>query len=370
VRPFDGLRFLAIFGDFDWTAEDTAAVAGLQALEQIELSVGEAFPSERFGVLAALPRLQFVTLQLARDLRATDIDALAKLPVLASLQVRGGRIDPAVVAALARLPRLRELVLADLDRCPEEALCALRYVPLLRRLQLEGMGAIPRTIPSVGDVDKRSVGLSIAVAKALAALPRLRSLTLTNVEVTAAAIDALPASLEQIGILASPQVGADVIASLARFPNLRRLDLDAGDRQASLGRLRFVAEFEEAIAKAYADAPPRDEVWHAQAELLRKVAPRELRWIGEMPAEIREAVAALPLTAIAFTRPRRTELELVRSLPGLRQVTLDSCELRRSDVELLAAVPNLLELHLRFVQTAIDEVREMLPKVRITTHGF
>ena len=237
---------------------------------------------------------------------------------------------------------------------------------------------MPAEWPNTIDGAKnQSTGLTPAVARALAKLPRLRRLTLRGVETSAAAIDALPAGLEHLGLLASPQAGADVFAALMRFPHLRSVELDAGDRQAVWGGARFVAEYETAIERFFAEAPPREAVWKAQAELLRKVAPSELAYVGNIPDAVREAVAVLPLQELRLCRPRPRELALLGELPGLRRVTIDGCDLRRIDLDALVAMPNLAQLTLRWCNiwprmgvASIEQVRESLPRTKVTTHGF
>lgn len=381
--PYTQLRSLTLRGSPEWSADGLKALAGLPRLEVLGLPVNANVTAEHLRTLADVPSLRFLTLHLQRALRGDDVDALAGARGLVSLRLIGGSIDATAMRRLAELPALRVLGLVAVDGCTEDVLVELRALRGLRRVDLQLLGDVPRPTPFELELDDYSLmaagghdtaGLTPRVASALAELPALRAVTLTTTHCSAAAIEALPLQLDHFGMLACPHVGPEVFDALARLAHLRRLDLDAADRDTRWPE-RWVGDSEAAIERAMAAAAPRDEVWQAQVRVLAKVRVTELHYHGAIPGVVRDAIAKLPLVSFTSRAGRQEDLALVAQLPGLRRVVLDDCARTIDDLEPLTRVPNLLELGLgagrgnppRFTS---EEVRALLPNVTVTARGF
>ncbi len=90
-----------------------------------------------------------------------------------------------------------------------------------------------------------------------------------------------------------------------------------------------------------------------------------------LPAAVRAALAGRPLRALWLTRAG-DDVDVVAALPGLTELTLDTCSLRRERLSAAAAAGKQLRaVVLRWVQgPEVALVRELFPQAAVTTHGF
>lgn len=367
LARFPGLRALTCMGLSDWPAGALASLAPLKRLESLTLGMAANCPAARLRELRELPNLRFLSLSMRAALGTEGAKALAELPALTTLTLSRVALDAATVRALSTLPKLEALALRAPDGCSEDVLVELRTLHRLRHLELGGMGT-PRE-PGADD-DRGTVGLTPRVARALAELPLLESVALRATAVSVAAIEALPARLQQFGITGSPHLGADVFAALKRFRDLRRLELDAGDRDSRWPGHSADPARDAWIDRQMNEAPPRDAAWSAQIALLRLPSVRELRYRGPLPVPLREALRGAPLTSLWLERSRG-DVEFAATMPELEDLTLDSCDARIEDLQPLARSAKLRSLTLRWTTgAALADVRALLPKVTVVTHGL
>ena len=374
LRRLTALRSFLLMGDGNWGKSALAPLGELPALESLQLPIGNNCPAEHLAALLPAPRLRFLHLSLSRPLRANDVAVLRRLPALTTLTLFGGAMDIVTMRELATVP-LVGLVLNSVDGCSEEVLVQLRTMHSLRHLELGGMGLVAG--PRAPDPDR--VGLTVRVAKALAELPLFDSLVCRSSAVDPAALAALPSGLRRLGLLGAPHFGADVFAAAARRPGLQCLMLDPGDRESRWRVPSSDADTQAWVEAQFAAAPAREAVWAAQAELLRALPLRELRYLGPLPPDVWQALVGHPLRSLWLERGPQ-DLGLVAELPELNELTLDTISVERQvfgeqqephdPVQLLAAAKKLRQLTLRWVFTDADAIRRRLPGVTVTTHGF
>jgi hypothetical protein len=380
LRRFTGLRSLLLMGDGNWGNLALAPLGELPALESLQLPIGSRCTAEQLAALLPARRLRFLQLSLSRPLRANDIAVLRRLPALTTLTLSGGALDIATVRELATIPAVG-LALNAVDGCSEDVLVELRAMHQLRHFELGGMGVAAGSKVLSPD----HVGLTVRVAKALAELPMFESLVCRGSAVDPAALAALPSGLRRLGLLGAPHLGADVFAAAARWPGLQCLMLDPGDHES-----RWVGQYSDADTDALFEAPlaaaaARDAVWAAQAALLRTLPLRELRYHGPLPPVVRQALAGRPLRSLWLERGHQ-DLGVLAELPDLTELTLDGRGPHRrifgeqqaasepqapSDpLQPLAAAKKLRQLNLRWAFGDADAIRQRLPGVTVTTHGF
>jgi len=367
LEGFTALRVLTIMGSAvpsQPPAGSLAPIAAMQHLVDLTLPLQPGTSVDDLRSLGAVPGLQFLRLQSHRALQVADVQALATWPRLRSLELKGGRLDAAVVRALSQLTRLDALRFSHVEGCTEDVLRELRTVHRLQRISLHSLGELP-CARRLGQAAAPGAGLSVPVAKALAELPLLTEVELTTCAVSAAAIACLPARLTSFSLDCCPDAGADVVAALQRFPSLRRLGLDRFERRRWVV---WAAEFDTAKA----GMPDQAEIWRAQAELLRRLPVQRLTYWGPLPADVAAALPATPSLAeveLMFCVPG--DVEAVAKVGNLRRLRLDHCNTKLADVQPLTTARSLAHLDLRWTPDAPRDVpREayaaLLPGVAVT----
>lgn len=211
------LTFLAIGGKgMDGSALEEVAKVG--TLERLNLTTfREDAAGRQLAALGRLPRL--------RELRAGDVgvddEALAGLAAAAGLEVLHARRAAAVTDVglkdLAKLKNLKVVSLVGADQITDAGLGELAALPRLETVYLIGA-------KKVTDV----------VVKALAAAPSLTGLYLHETTVTEAGVRAVVAPRgERLRMLGVPgiDVGDDFVAFVAATaPNLKRIDMQGCKR--------------------------------------------------------------------------------------------------------------------------------------------
>lgn len=332
-------------------------LAALPRLEVLLTAVPEKATAAHLAVLAELPRLRFLTLFLDRPLSADDCAALARAEHLVALQLFGGAIDAAAVRALARLPRLEVLGLRGPRGATPTALRELRGLHGLRRLEISALHWQPRALAIRGVVAEGNVGFTPELARTLAELPLLEEVRVEDCAVTAEAIACLPARLTGFALTRCPEAGPDIVAAIARFGGLKRLELDRpeqGDRPAS---------------RRGAEASEKDRaLFEAQAHLLGTLPIRTLVYLGPMP---RAVLAVLPRMAevrrVECEHGFAADLAAFAQAPKLETLRLTSCGVQVGELAPLAASKSLRRVELRW--TCLGEtaaVRTQLPGVTVT----
>lgn len=180
-------------------------------------------PTERAHLLA-VPRLEL----LACELVAPDgwDWLLGHLPGLTHLEATAPRIDPARLAGLARLPRLRALTLSGRVTMNTTA---LRSLPGLRHLSIgpfyydaERLAALAPNLESLhADVEGLGTAVRWPALRSLRMLPAPGDPVMTTAELTGLAAHA---RLERLDVRCG-RVTAVGIAVLAGLPRLRELTL-------------------------------------------------------------------------------------------------------------------------------------------------
>jgi hypothetical protein len=210
-----------------------AALAAMRDLETLDVVAAWTDPAIRRP--DELPPVHTITddglqrLRTARGLRAlrlagqlgvtgTGLDVVRELPGLEEVSLRSMRVDDAGLRALGELPRLRRLVLEDVQGFGAAGLAAIARLATLEELSLSGCSHVddewlvalgglsrlevldlsrlaPRGAPVASHLppSERGSGVAGAGAAAIATLPRLRSLNLTSSGVASAPLRALGA---------------------------------------------------------------------------------------------------------------------------------------------------------------------------------
>jgi hypothetical protein len=261
-----------------------AGLAGFGGLRTLDLQYTVADDAAA-SAAAAMPKLAELSLEgCERASLRPAITATGAFAALGSLDISATRADAGVLRALASLPRLETLVATDLRAVSRDE--ELWFAPSLRVLQLD------RTpLPS-------------GVARAIAACPQLRKLSLRSCPLDEGQLAPL-ATLTAVHSLAlTPRAGLP--EWLAEMPELQALALEdatlTGDRLGGLESLASLVRLELRNCRLERGA------WAELAEL----------------AEL--AVLALPGTGLP-------DGEVLRPLPaGLRELDASSSKLDDGDI--------------------------------------
>jgi hypothetical protein len=374
LTPLTALVRLRIFGPLrqDVMPPDLLdPIAALPEVEVLELPLFPGMTGKHLRQLAAAPKLRFLSLQLHRRLSIADIEALQALPKLCSLSLQGGRIDAGTVRALSLLPTLDRLELSGVGGCTEVVLQELRTLHRLRRLGLTGLGKQPCAERLGETTDDDSVGLSPAVAKALAELPLLAEVALSHCAVTSDAIRALPPRLTSFSLTRCPDAGADVVAALEHFPHLQRLGLDHFDRgqRRHWRRAPPPPELVETGPPVHdpviESLPDQGAIHRAQAELLRRLPIARLCYNYSLPDEVAATLPeATKLTTIELTWGVAADIASVAKAPALARLRLSECSFGIDDLQALKDTP-LRRLDQRWGRVSREAAAAALPGVTV-----
>jgi hypothetical protein len=228
VAKLGPLRELAALGLADTAIGDPSAIriAALPVLRTLVID-GVRWTRSGFAALGALTGLE----RLFMERTALDDEAFAALGdlrELRALHVHDTDLTDAGLAVARAFTQLEELTLGD---CPlTQPVDALAAWPRLRSLSLYGLpvsdGALPK-LTSHRWLQVLNLGATeVTDVTALAALAQLRSLGLTETRVTARGIAALAnaAHLTDLSLAGTP-VDAAAAPTLAQIQGLRRLDV-------------------------------------------------------------------------------------------------------------------------------------------------
>ncbi len=323
-------------------------------------------PADLLAPLAKLTRLEVLGLPHELAVSPELLAPLAGHPSLREIQfVRDGfAIDERLVAALAKVPRLRSLHLSFVP-LGDRALLHLAALPLTS-LELEWCGGLDaagwqaiasmRTLQRLAFRDwawnvkqgEPAWRPSTEDLRRLAGLPRLRRLELLDCAVDDEQLAALPDTLTTLSLFGT-KLTPEGIGGLRRLAALRELD--------------FVQRG-AAIADLF--KPDSDEAANAFGEALSSLRLRRLHYRGALTPTVADAIgeqsgidelsitckkcsdttflAALPLHRVVWRGPVTADLlEALASRPDLRELELPTSI---PDATPLAAAPRLERLTL------------------------
>lgn len=272
-----GLRRLQINPETDkgmvaWqsvTAEELAPVCALASLEDLTLPFCAHLSAEHLRRLAACKRLASVMfLNENFTLDAEVAGALATWPALRSLRLALIEVTPAGLAALATLPNLDSLELANCRGLDAAGIEAVGKLGKLRVLSLGGLGR-PDMMARMRRQDAPpSWALTMAAMEQIAKLPALRELELVECSLAPRLLTALPAKLVALE-LRGHDVDVQAVQDLRQHGALRSLQLgEVGATEAE-----------------------REQFGKAVAGLLGVLQLERFGWHGAVGKDLREAVA-------------------------------------------------------------------------------
>jgi len=357
LTRFAELRRLQISGSGVKSPTKNALVplGKLQQLEELNIPLQSEMAAEHLHAIAAAAKLHTLTLRLLRALTVADVKALKRLPQLRTLQLQGGEVDAATIRSLSDLPHLDDLQIRGVNGCTEEVLVNLRTIHRLRRVGLAEIGEVP-LVEQLSGKTVPGAGLTPAVARALGELPLLEDVSFFSCQVTTAAIGALPTSLRGIDITYCPDVTSADLLALRRCRGLQRLHLDSFS----------VRRWPNALPQGGLRKP--DDTAAAQATLIRDLPLTQLGFTGAMPEAVRTAVAAkATLTDVTLHWFTRENLATVGQLKSLQRLTLiSSLTTKPKDTALLAPCESLQELVILHCYAGPELVVGHVPGVAVT----
>lgn len=229
LRAFPHLRRLNLAGQ-PLSAKQVDAVAQLATLHSLDLSNTELQP-EGLSELQPLKHLEKLALTRNRELTDGDIAKLLAFPKLKVLLLNELYIQDAGIEVLQHLIRLEHLDL-DFTKVTDRGLVSLVKLPL-RRLYLRGnrgvtdagVGSIVR-IKSLEDLTLSMTLVSDRGLRDVATLPALTCLRLENTPVTDVGLPALAVMprLRELSLAATKVTDRGMLA-LARYPALQIVSL-------------------------------------------------------------------------------------------------------------------------------------------------
>lgn len=205
-------------------------LAGLKALESLDLSACKGLSTEALKAVAGLPRLRDLSMD-TKEMPEGGLSLLSKCAGLETLGIYGGKLDDPGLKAIAELPALRHLTLWGMGSVTDAGLGALSRLTHLEKLtaawskQLTGVGF--ESLKDLGAFKELKVTgfdqWSVDGARAVGGLARLRFLELYNCGVS----DEKFGPLSTLSALESLSVYADhrdkVKMTDGAFPNLKGL---------------------------------------------------------------------------------------------------------------------------------------------------
>jgi len=248
LRPLTGMKSLRRLWAGDTFVNDLAPLAGLTALEDLDLH-GTGVRDDTVVYLGGLPALRRLDLQ-GTEISDASVETLAKLGNLDTLNLYRTKISNAGLAKLQRLAKLRSIDVRY-TRVTAAGVDAFRAARPGARIQFAGGGgrAVASAPPPAGAgaaglaawvkslggtarleegfVSLRGVPLQESAVAALARIPGLRVLDLEATELGdgAAGVLATIGTLEELS-LNSTQLSDTGLAVLGGLRRLKRLRLD------------------------------------------------------------------------------------------------------------------------------------------------
>lgn len=184
-------------------------------LEEVDLSFAEQLGDPCHAAIREWKKLRRITL---RGTRVADITAavIAALPEVEAADLSYSDMSDVGLDSLTTAPKLRELNLGG-TRISETGFLLFRQMPGLTKLDLGGVRPIGLTPLAAND----------AGFEAIASLPSLRELRLGPMRLSRNALEILSRAprLEWLGLEFCDRVDDEMLADLAKFPALKRVDL-------------------------------------------------------------------------------------------------------------------------------------------------
>lgn len=260
------------------------ALAGRRGLRLLSIGTGpdgsDAEPTaESLRAIAAIPELEALHLLTTRSPTAETLRELRAAPMLRTLSLGGDHgvvLDGALGAAIAELPRLRQLFLSSVPLTAAGVRC-LSALPQLEQLYVEGsdyddevftaFGSLRRlrglTLWALDEGAKKPGALTPARVRAIGAMPRLVELSLGGFELNDVAVGALPITLQSLRLIGARGTTAAGLGRLARLPKLRSLqwaNRADSEIQAALVEVVKTAPIEQFL---WPSAPLSEPLWQA-----------------------------------------------------------------------------------------------------------
>lgn len=307
LARFPGLRRLQVNPETDagiaaWqavTADALAPVCALTSLEDLTLPYCAHLSAEHLRRLAACKRLasvMFINENLTLD--AEVAGALATWPALRSLRLALIEVTPAGLAALAKIPNLESLELANCRGLDAAGIEAVGKLANLRVLGLGGVGRPDMLARMRGQDAPPAWALTMAAMEQIAQLPALRELELVDCTLAPQLLLALPEKLVALE-LRGHDVDVQALQDLRKHGALRSLRLsEAGATEAE-----------------------REQFGKAVAGLLGVLRLERFGWLGSVAADLREAIAS-QADLRELSLPCDPDLGFAAALPKLERLDL------------------------------------------------
>jgi hypothetical protein len=317
-------------------AEVLAALVDLPSLEVLELPASLVLRPANLGPLLRLPKLRELHFSGGADCGAAKGRALCELPAVRVLNLFATKVDAAFFEALAGRP-VRRLVLTA---CPGLDADAWRAIGHLRALHHLEVTHLNNSTMEIGGTKWRLGVLDPAAPDALAALPNLRELVLSQTGIDDDLLVRMPVRLECLDLGDQPSKPAAVL-TLRRLRNLRELtfghELDPAAAIELLGTLRLTRldyrgkEVTPALLRAIAAQPDLTEL-----SLLVRSPHIDFAQLAKAPRlESLQLLGSRGYQAELERLESVDELLPLRECNSLRDVRLINCGLDRDAVNVL-----------------------------------
>lgn len=322
-----GLARLEI-ADLGGTRVGAKTVAALRRLPLHELFLDRTRVRGEVATLATLaPALvRFDVSSTAHHPTDQELAWLAGARQLVEIGVSGAKLHDPLVLALARLPALRVLRVAD----TEITKAAVQAVAARRDLE---------------EVDLAGTPVDDASAAALLAAPELRILRLDGTPISDAALAAAPGPKLVELYLSQTTVGDAGLAVLDRLPHLAALGL--GFTQISDATLARIARLGElhTLVLSKVKAPPEALVELAALRRLERLYLDQSRADDAVAAALAASSGTLRVLHLAGSDVSEAGLPALRALGELEELTLGDTRVREAIAD-LSAWPRLRTLSL------------------------
>lgn len=334
------LRALEI-ADLGTTRIGARTVAALRGLPLHELFLDHTRVRGEIATLAPLaPALvRFDVSSTPHHLRDTELAWLAGAAQLVELGVSGAKLHDPLALALVRLPRLRELRVAD----TEITVAVVRAVAARRDLE---------------EVDLAGTPVDDASAAALLGAPELRILRLDDTPLGDAALAAAPGPALVELYLSRTGVGDAGLAVLDRLPHLVGLGLArTAIGEPTLARIARLGELHTLVLSKVA-APPEALARVGELRLLERLYLDQTHADDAVVAALAPAADTLRVLHLAGSDVSDTGVAALRALGALEELTCGDTRMHGAIAD-LSAWPRLRTLSL----TGLDLTDRALPLI-------
>ena len=382
LAQFPEVQDVQAFGNDGFTDAGLAHLKQLPKLESLALG-SRGITADGLSHLHGSTTLRSLVLC---EMRLTEqaAEQISGIPNLESLRFRGSFIEPGVWPLLARMPKLRELHVANNDgSLTDTDVAGLTMFTRLQALSIEGSGFTSAALTGITGnsglrkLTLRGFPLTDVGAAELASLKHLESLSLVATTVTVEGLKILATlpNLESLQVHGDTVTDADVPV-FGGFTRLRTLDMSSvliteptthtlraalPNTLVNVYRWKHTVEDLKAMSKAI-ELDSSRQVVGVNMSCLKWATDEKLRIVDDFPTIVR-------LRAFGGDDLTDNGMQYIKNLPNLADLEIKSNAVTDAGLMQLRKMTSLRTLQLKapaVTDLGVAELQRELPNCRIS----